>query len=202
METRSRYAIYYLVAAIALFIGWTLIQGYIWKAPEKPKPARTADVAGLLGGGAVATTGADPEADVLLQSALAREKEQEAKAREIAQNEAEKAPKKATEPDKLLAMGWGEKPFHLRVLLNTRGGSIQQVVVPYFQQADREGLAVVNPDGSPRPLHLIPGVDVPRTPKMRDQRDVRVPDLEPGTVDPEFKQLAHPSYVMYHYEKE
>ena len=47
-------------------------------------------------------------------------------------------------PAELIADGQGENPFHLQVLLNTRGGSIQQVVLTHFQEADREGLPVKN----------------------------------------------------------
>ena len=85
---------------------------------------------------------------------------------------------------------------------NTRGASIQQVVLSDFQQADREGLPVNNPDGTPKPLHLIPGVRVPRTRKIRDQRDVPIPALAPGKITLDAEEVEHPSYVMYHYEKE
>jgi YidC/Oxa1 family membrane protein insertase len=99
-------------------------------------------------------------------------------------------------------MGKGERPFHIEVLLNTRGASVQQAVLRDFQEADREGLAVTNPDGTPRPLHLIPGVRVERTFKIGDQKKIPVPELNPGplTLDPAL--VEHPSYVMYHYEKE
>lgn len=99
----------------------------------------------------------------------------------------------------LLPMGRGDKPFHLQVLLNTRGGSIQQVVLTHFQQADREGLPVKLGD-KPMPFHLIPGVRVPRTEFIREQRQVSVPVLEPGPITVSADELATPSYLMYHYE--
>ena len=109
---------------------------------------------------------------------------------------------KQADPDVLIPMGRGERPFHLGVMLNTHGASVQQVVLNDHQEADREGLPVTNEDGTPKPLHLIPGVTVPRTPKMRDQRQVPVPKLSPGKVTLKPTELAHPSYVMNHYDKE
>ena len=64
------------------------------------------------------------------------------------------------------------------------------------------GLGVNNPDGSPKPLHLVPGVRVPRTEKIRDQRDVPVPELAEGKVTLPADELEHPSYVLYHYERD
>jgi YidC/Oxa1 family membrane protein insertase len=217
MQPRNRFTILYIVVGVGLLIGWTFLQDYIWPKPEKPKPARTADVVGFYAGGLA--SGAMSDLDVLEKVKQEREEQKpavlglgsggavvtaayQADALTLTEQERAAAALRQGEPDTLIPLGWGDKPFHLRVLLNDHGGAIQQVVTSDFQQADREGLAVVNPDGTPRPLHLIPGVVVPRTPKMRDQRDVSVPELKPGPVDPMFKELAHPSYVMTHYAKE
>ncbi|WP_020470187.1 YidC/Oxa1 family insertase periplasmic-domain containing protein [Zavarzinella formosa] len=110
------------------------------------------------------------------------------------------APKPADQPE-LVPLGHSENTYHLRVMLNTKGASIQQVVLARFQHADREGLPVTEADGSKKPLHLIPGVRVPRMPTIREQRQVPVPELVPGKIPRFTDYLEHPSYVMYHYEK-
>src|SRR5262249_14709009 len=109
---------------------------------------------------------------------------------------------KKIKPAELLAMGKGPSPFHLQVLLTTRGGAIQQVILSDFQEADREGLAVTSPDGKPRPLHLLPGVRVERTYKIGDQKKIPVPELAEGPITLDPGLVEHPSYVMYHYEKD
>jgi YidC/Oxa1 family membrane protein insertase len=217
MQPRNRLGTVYLVAAGILFIGIMLLQGYIWPPPKPPQKATLPETIGMYAG-AAAVVGLDKEVDVFLKT----EEERKAQfpsavgglggavttvaigidAPSLVAEERREALARTADPDELVPMGWGEKPFHLQLLLNTRGGSIQQVILSDFQQADREGRAVVNPDGKARPLHLVPGVIVPRTPKMRDQRDVQVPELLPGKVTLKPGQLAHPSYVMYHYEKE
>lgn len=104
----------------------------------------------------------------------------------------------------LYSIGKSEKPFHIQALLNTKGGSIQQVVLSDFQEASRMGLPVYNKGGTPKPLHLIPGVRVPRTKYMKDQDQaaIEVPELTAGPLSLDPMQVEHPSYVMYHYEKE
>ncbi len=95
----------------------------------------------------------------------------------------------------------GITPYALKVLLNTRGGCIQQIILRDFQQADREGLAVKTPNGEKKELHLIPGVIIPRDATIRGQRDLdeKLPQLTEGLVTS--KNLSAGSYVLYHYEK-
>lgn len=113
-----------------------------------------------------------------------------------------RAPSPADQPE-LIALGHAENTYHLRVMLNSKGASIQQVVLSRFQHADREGLPVMEADGkTKKPLHLIPGVQIPRAASIRDQRQYPIQDLVPGKVAPTVDYLEHPSYVMYHYEKE
>ena len=66
-----------------------------------------------------------------------------------------RAPSPADQPE-LVALGHTENTYHLRVMLNSKGASVQQVVLSRFQHADREGLPVKEADGSKKPLHLIP----------------------------------------------
>jgi YidC/Oxa1 family membrane protein insertase len=221
MQPRNRLATVYLTAAIILLVGVWLLQGYLWPPPKPPRKATDPETVGMYAG-AMATAGMDTDVDVFAKAKAEREAQypsvvgtmasaavpvsQEAGIFAAVEAERQEALARTAEPVELIPMGWPEtgreKPFHLQLLLNTQGGAIQQMILTDFQQADREGLAVVNPDGTPHPLHLIPGVNVPRTPKMRDQRNVPVPELKPGKVTLKRGQLADASYVMYHYEKE
>lgn len=218
MQPRNRLATVYLVAAGVLFIGIMLLQGYIWPPPPPAKMATVPDVVGMYGG-ALAAGGLDKDVDLFAKVEVERTAQfpsalgnlggamttvaREAGVLELIRAEREAELAKKADPDELIPLGWAEKPFHVRVLLNQRGASIQQVVLNHFQQADREGLAVIDKEtGEPKPLHLIPGVVVERKEKMRDQREVPVPKLGPGKVMLPAREVAHPSYVMYHYDKE
>ncbi len=90
----------------------------------------------------------------------------------------------------------------LQVLLSTRGGGVQQVVLTRFDAADRLGREVRRKDanGQPTaekvPLYLIPGVRTVRTKYLRE--DYVEPILMPGIVTEPYK-LAEPSYRVFHY---
>src|SRR5262245_54679476 len=215
MEKRNRSAIIYLVLAAVIFFGWGFVRDAIWPPPPKQrKPTREEEhafVAGGLAAGAMDVKAPElaneerrqqiPDVIGVLGGTLVTTAIKEDVPAKVAFARREEAAMKAT-PAELLAMGKGGKPFHIEALLNTRGGAIQQLILRNFQQADREGLPVNNPDGSKVPLHLIPGVHVPRTFKIGDQRNVPVPELVPGPITLKPEQLELPSYVMYHYEKE
>lgn len=210
MQPRNRFAYVYLIIGAAALIGWPFIQNAIW--PPPPKKATKLDLYAFVGGG-LTEMGIRIDAPGLED--LEREKQYANRARlepalavasplvsmtklSLALPVAEKPIPKT--PQELIAL----KPdarSHLSVLLNSRGASIQQVVLQHFQHADREGLPVKNADGSKKPLHLIPGVRVPTTRKIGDQSKEPVPELAPGKVDSTVEYLEHPSYVMYHYEK-
>src|SRR3954471_7235805 len=154
MQPRNRLATVYLVAAGVLFLGVILLQGYLWPPPTPPKKATTPDVVGLYAG-ALATAGLDKDVDVFAK--IAEEHKQEfpsalgdlagavttvavaVDAPALAAEERREAQAKKADPAELIPMGWGEKPFHLQALLNTQGGSIQQIILSDFQQEDREG---------------------------------------------------------------
>ena len=216
MEKKNRIAFVYLVVGIAFLLGWPYIQNRIWPPPPKAEKATPEQLIGIALGTPVMVA-LDPEVDALNKTDEQRKKQLPDEygalggapvavairidALALAAIERQKKAIKPAEPGTLIAMGHGKKPFHLQVYLNSRGGSVQQVVLTDFQQADREGLGVTNPDGSPKPLHLVPGVRVPRTDKIRDQREVPVPELSAGKIALDPKQVAQPSYVMYHYER-
>lgn len=214
MGKSNRLAFVYLFLGIALVGGWLYVKHVIWPPPDPPPPPVSPEQFVALVGG-----GLPVQAIAVEAPRLARE-EREAAAKELeakrqAELEREKKAGKPATPSTLIAMGQGAKPFHLQVLLNTRGGSVQQVVLSDFQQADREGLPVWEKDAEgndrldaegkkiARPLHLLPGVRIPHTIKIRDQREVeaKLPELAEGPVaDPTV--LEEPSYVMYHYERD
>ena len=211
MESRNYIRYIPLIIGIVVVFGWGFVSNAIWppKPPQRkpsleeqpafvagtlataalavdaPKLAafeRKRDLPGLAGGALVAAAVA-----VDAPARVASERRQQAE--------------RAAAVTNLIPLGHGDRPFHLQLLLNSQGGAIQQVVITDFQHADREGLPVTLPDGRPKPLHLIPGVRIPRTTEIRAQREVPVHRLLPGKYlgDPEV--LEHPSYVMYHYER-
>ena len=99
-------------------------------------------------------------------------------------------------PVKLVELG--DDTFFQRVMLSDVGAAVRQVVLTRFEEANRLGREVKNADGSPRPLHLIPG-----TPRPRDKATLvednggLYPELKPGDAPP--GRLAAPSYVLLHY---
>jgi YidC/Oxa1 family membrane protein insertase len=117
-----------------------------------------------------------------------------------------KPPEKPPEPPKIVPpppppepptlVQLGEDSYYNKVLLTTRGGGVQQVVLPKFDQADRIGRAVKTGDGGAVPYHLIPGVPQPRGKVLNTTYEV--PELKPGKV-PEGTALTEPSYATYHY---
>lgn len=217
MQKKSRLPFVYLIIGVAFLFGWPYIQNQIWPPPPKPKTATPGELIGM-GLGTLVTAAIDKDVDALAKAAAERQQQfpdvlgalggsqvrvaEELGARQLEAAERRKQLAKTLPPINLLAMGKGAKPFHLQALLTNRGGAIQQVVLTGFQEADREGLGVKNADGSAKPLHLIPGVRVPRTDKIRDQRDVAVPELNAGPIQADTEFLEHPSYVMYHYERD
>lgn len=124
-------------------------------------------------------------------------------AAEIARPLAVKPPPavKASEPQEFIALG--DPSFYQQVLLNTRGASVQQVMLTRFDEANRLGLEVKREDGQPQHLRLIPGVTRPRV-SLTELHDnpalARLPDLSPGKVPADIAgSLTEPSYVLLHY---
>ena len=215
MEKSNRLAFVYLIIGVAFLIGWPFVQNWIRKPKKEPAKAKPEEMMGFVLG-SPATVALGPDVDVFGKIELERKQQLPnalgalsgspaaaaylAGVLDLVDAERQKQQRiKSAGPSTLIEMGKGKNPYHLQVLLNTRGGAVQQVVLTDFQQADREGLGVYKPDGTPRPLHLIPGVRVKRTDKLRDQRDVPVPELKAGKVKLDPAEVEHPSYVMYHY---
>ena len=110
-------------------------------------------------------------------------------------------PAPPSEPPTLVALG-GEGHF-LRVLLSTRGGGVQQVVLPRFHEADRLGREVKVGD-NPAPLYLIPGTPRPRPEFLKNNPPL--PDLAPGKApdwnNPNTPEKRHdaPSFTVFAYD--
>jgi len=214
MENRNRSAIIYLVLAAVIFFGWGFVRDAIWPPAKKQRnPNRDEAHAFVAGGAAIGAIEVnapqlaaderkqqEPDLASSLGSAIITTAIKEGIPELVAAERRAQAARQA-KPPTLLAMGRGEKPFHIQALLNTRGGSIQQIILTYFQQADREGLPVFK-EGKAVPLHLIPGVRFQRTYKIADQKSVDVPVLGPGPLTLEPEKVEQASYVMTHYEKE
>ncbi|HEV3438517.1 MAG TPA: hypothetical protein VG122_14230, partial [Gemmata sp.] len=104
------------------------------------------------------------------------------------------------QPPTLIAMG--DPGFNLQVLLTTRGGAVQQVILTKFDASDRLGREVKEKDrnGNPTkkgvPLYLIPGEPLYRGRFLREE--YFPPDLKPGKVI-DLSTLAEPSYSLFHY---
>ena len=202
----------YLIFGIGFIVLWVVVMPLIF--PEKPIVVRpTQETAALMLGGMA--TGTQPvnqfKRTGKIESSRAGRvrrkrsvKKKKAQAKKDAEIKAKEPPPKPTEPFELIALGHGEKPYYLQVLLNTLGGSVQQVILTEFPEADREGL-MVKRDGKSVPEPLIPGTHRERTLVMRDQREHPYPQLQPGVVNDWdiLSWLVHrePSYQMFHYEK-
>jgi hypothetical protein len=108
-------------------------------------------------------------------------------------------------PEKPTLIAMGDNSYYVRVLLSTRGGGVQQIVLPQFGEADRLGREVKEKDanGQPTkvtvPLFLVPGVVTPRGKFLREE--YRVPPLKEGKVT-DTTDLAEPSYTLFHYPTE
>ena len=110
-------------------------------------------------------------------------------------------PSEPAEPFRLITLG-GEG-FNKRVLLSTKGGAVQQVTLPAFDQATRLGGEAKDSTGRPYPLELIPGYLRGRDNKtVTHEPEHRVLTATPAgqAVDPRIALLlSEPSYTLLHY---
>ncbi|MFO0935348.1 MAG: YidC/Oxa1 family insertase periplasmic-domain containing protein [Gemmataceae bacterium] len=163
-------------------------------APPVPPPLKPAkEPAAALGG--FASVSVSPHDS--LKSLPAKTPEPSAPAAKVEKPQVvPPKPAAPAEPHRLIAMG--NDHFKKKILLNTQGAGVQQVVLNHFHEADRVGKQVSDPDGQPRQLHLIPGFL-----KARPAKVTEAPphvELEPGLVKDK-RILSEPSYTMFHYPK-
>ncbi len=200
MKTARSYILISLLC-LGFVAGWYWLVHTIWPTlPPKPTQEATAMV---MGGMAVES---EPISKLkrLRRPELPPPEEVKKEAEPEAKKPAEvKAAEDAPSSGELIPLGRGEKPYYLQVLLNTRGGSVQQVVLTEFDEANSEGLEVKR-NGKPEALRLVPGVRMPHGKSIREQSklEAEVPELQPGPygIETDLK-LSPQSFVMFHYDK-
>jgi YidC/Oxa1 family membrane protein insertase len=213
---QSKRGILLIVLALVLLVSWNYIIHLIWPttpAPQKPHQETVAMAAGSMA--AVVEPGSKlkqaADAEKMPLPPKDEEKKDEKKEPEPPPDPQIQVQKLLKDAPELIPLGHGangKEPYYLQVMLNSRGGSVQQVIVTKFPAASREGLEVVEKvDGkdTPVPLHLVPGVRLERQDSMRQKPNnsefVMTPGLVRDLATYDKLLLAGSSYVMYHYEK-
>jgi YidC/Oxa1 family membrane protein insertase len=192
----------FLVLAAGLTAGWWYVDRTFFPKPE-PKPVSPyRETLQALTGSAVSPTDYSRSLTQRTSPAIEKKDEQPKEAPKPVE------PPKASpaEPPELIALG--DRNSYKQVLLTTRGGGIQQVILNRFDAANRLGLEVKLPNGTPQKLPVIPGLirkragtsltDIHGNPNLDRQ-----PELPAGKVSPELMPLlSEPSYVLLHYPSE
>ncbi len=128
----------------------------------------------------------------------AKKREAEAQAKKDAEPPQPAAVPVPSAPVNIELIPLGGEGFYNRLLLSTRGGGIQQIMLPEFLESDRLGREVKHPDGRPVPLFLVPGTVTQRGMYLKEPFDI--PDLKPGPITlTEASNLTEPSYTLFHY---
>src|SRR5262245_11643300 len=189
----------FFVLAGGLIAGWYYLDSQV---PPKPPvdekkvalaktPKEAAGAVGGMGGLSAGPLAAMP--------ALAAPKPEKEKEKEKPKPVEPPKPAGPAEPHALTALGGDD--FFLKVLLNSKGAGVQQLILTQFDEADRIGREVKDADGTPRHLHLIPGFHRPLPRKIQDQPDYVT--LSAGPVDAATNAvLTEPAYTLYHYPSE
>lgn len=207
--------ILFVVLSVAIFGGWWVVDTYFLPKPppppppevKTPKPARETVLA-LTGGGVTRST------ELAEWKSNFKPEVQPKPARETILALAGGAPTVAPDvwvwpsafrpvdvtPHRLIDLG--EEGYNLRVLLTNKGAGVQQVVLPPFDQASREGRPAKDAYGQRYPLELVPGYyrTVDRTTVREDGPHHYLKAGEVGKDIPAEVQLTQPSYVLLHYE--
>jgi YidC/Oxa1 family membrane protein insertase len=195
----SRNVIIAILLSILLVLGW----GYLQRMMFPPVPAQESFA--IVGGGL--TMGIEHPEMVKKPRSRVPEKPPEKKDAtsdfDLALQQIASGTARSFDRAELIGMHT-QGSSQLRVVLNSRGGSVQQVILPHFEGTNRLGLADTTSDGKPRPLFLIPGVRKPRTLALNRQKEIPPAELLPdGRISPRLQaELDEPCYVMYHYEAE
>lgn len=227
----SRNVIIAIILSMGILIGWGYLQKVLFPPPPV-KPVPYQECFGLVGGGPLvwssetAQVPAPKETVAIVTGAPMTAIDDNFLAKKPRLKPMEKTPeKKETTSDFELALQQiatgtirsfdraeliglhTEGPSHLRVVLNSRGGGVQQVILPHFQATSRLGREEKYADGTERPLFLIPGLRQRRTLALDDQKKIAerepIEMLPSGRVPPNLRyRLDEPCYVMNHYEQE
>jgi YidC/Oxa1 family membrane protein insertase len=196
----------FVVLAAALTAGWWYVDKTFFPKPPAPPPVvkpsipAKESVGALASAAALAPPPAPPTRDTLYQSVIGSGYAGAEVAMYIERVKKVKAARVAETPE-LIALG--DASFRKQVLLTTKGGAVQQVILRDFDEANRLGLEVKQADGTTQPLRIIPGVDRPRvslTALHSHPHADRLPNLAPGRVPADLLPLlTEPSYVLLHY---
>ncbi|MCU0705529.1 MAG: YidC/Oxa1 family membrane protein insertase [Fimbriiglobus sp.] len=183
----------FVVLSVAVLGGWWLVETYLIPKPPPPTrpepkplmPARETVLA--LAGGAVGGS-----ADLA---------EWPSRFRPLAAKPPEKPPEppKPSEPHRLI--GLSGEGYNLQVLLTNRGAGVQQVELPTFDHAGRDGRRAIDEETKkPYPLELIPGYyrKLDKSSVLKDGPHRRLAPTPPGQSEP-LEGLTEPSYTLLHY---
>jgi YidC/Oxa1 family membrane protein insertase len=202
--------IVFVVLAAGLTAGWWYVDKAFFPKPQQPPPAAEAKKPAGEYAGAVASAAAQvaaelpppppPTRDTLYQSVLGSGYAGAELALYFERVKKAKAAQAAAVPE-LIALG--DRSFRKQVLLTTKGGAVQQVILRDFDEANRLGLEVKEENGGTQPLRLIPGVERPHVSlaalHSHPHAD-RLPHLAPGRVPADvLPLLSDPSYMLLHY---
>ncbi len=186
--------IIFVIFSIAVIVGWNYIQDKIWPRQKLLKPADQRAIAQHISQlGFMAPSGAGiGDLARFAGNEIGRELPDAAKKKALAQyaegkkkeNEAKVAQLPKVPEFKPTLIDLGDKDhFKLQVRLTSKGGGVDRVIVNDFEEANRNGKAVEQADGTPEKLHLIPSTaDIPKV-----ERD-NMPH-----------ELTLPSFLIYHY---
>ncbi len=108
-------------------------------------------------------------------------------------------PVESSDPQKLIALSGSG--YNLQVLLNNKGGGVQQVVLSSFEQASRKGNKATDDTGHAYLMELVPGYyrNVDHTTVLKDGPHHYLQAGEIGKL-PEGVALAPASYTLVHYD--
>ena len=208
--SNKRATIVMAVLFLAVMIGWNPLMVLIF-GPVKPKPPQPTqeEVTAVMGGMA---SGVKEVASLKRKGEI--EQPEEAPKEEAKKDAEAPNPKDHPKLDvaqqlpelgELIRIGHGDKPYNLQVMFNSLGGSVQQVILSQFKEANREGLEAKNRDGTPRLLHLVPGIKIKRAPTVRGQNaiDLNLPELHEGAYERLIADeiMNEPSFLLFHYDR-
>ncbi|MCS6864506.1 MAG: YidC/Oxa1 family insertase periplasmic-domain containing protein [Gemmataceae bacterium] len=185
----------FMVLAAGLFVLWQQTEALLPPQKKEDDKAKVDDTAKKNDD----SKKADPPQPVQLEPGPAPEDSDWAS---TAQRALVPAIRAGAQPGTPTLIPLGDETFYNQVMLTTRGGGVQQVVLPQFGQADRLGRAVMQtdvngqPTPTPVPLYLIPGVVHPRGRYLREP--YQPPILAPGPAR-ETLPLAEPCFTLFHY---
>lgn len=189
----------FVVLLAALAGGFWYIEKNFFPKPEPKQPEPTRELVMALTGGIVHPT--KPAVDWKTASVP------DIKPPEAPKEQPKPVPVAApipAAPQELIALG--NEKYYKKVLLNTKGGAVQEVILTRFDTANKLGVETRGDDNKAERLRIIPGQIAPKVSLSdlhADPHADRIPGLTAGVVPPHLlATLAEPSYVVLHYPAE